>query len=45
MLKGIPSILSPEFMKILMEMDMGTKLFLQTGISPDTSKCPKACKI
>ncbi|WP_026695334.1 RbsD/FucU family protein [Peribacillus kribbensis] len=40
MLKGIPSILSPELMKILMEMGHGDELVLADGNFP-ASSCAK----
>ena len=42
MLKGIPSILSPELLKILMEMGHGDELLICDGNYPQ-SGCPEQC--
>lgn len=42
MLKGIPSILSPELLKILMEMGHGDELLLCDGNYPQNG-CPAKC--
>ena len=40
MLKNIPSIISPELMKVLMEMGHGDEIVLADGNYPSTSACP-----
>ncbi len=42
MLKGIPNIISPELLKILMEMGHGDEIVLADGNFPGTS-CAKDC--
>ena len=42
MLKGIPSILSPELLKILMEMGHGDELLICDGNYPKFG-CPERC--
>ena len=42
MLKGIPSILTPELLKILMEMGHGDELLICDGNYPKFG-CPERC--
>ncbi len=43
MLKGVPNIISPELLKILMEMGHGDEIVLADGNFPGAS-CAKDCK-
>ncbi len=43
MLKGIPSILSPELLKTLMEMGHGDELVLADGNFPKFSRSSRSC--
>ena len=44
MLKGIPSIISPELLKVLMEMGHGDEILICDGNFPATTRGPKVIR-